>query len=440
MAPVEDGVVEDAAIHADEVEGDEDVETSRIARDPRLPTPEQIEEHNCTHLPFRDWCSFCIMGRGRGNQHKRNQGHESSVPVVGLDYFFITKGGLKKRGELEQELTPEGDSQVEEARLKGELIKCLIVRCFRTKLLLTYVVPCKGVDEERWVANLVCDDILWVGHTEFILKTDNENSLKALVKYTLEVVRVKTREYDPTLHGGAERTATASRVSSETSPKYDSQSNGGTEVGVMLVRSLFRTLKLCLEARIGKIIPVGHALIPWLLEHTTMLLNVKCRGQDGLTPWQRVRGRPFNQPMLGFGEMVLHKLPPKDPKSNLDGNMGSRWGVGAFLGFHRQSRTYIVATADGISKPRSICRRPVPDRWSCEALAKIQATPWSMRKTTRSEVRFHEQSAEAPAPEARAREPPRRFRINLADPHAHGFTDSCAHSAIRKVRPRRAAL
>ena len=195
----------------------------------------------------------------------------------------------------------------------------------------------------------------------------------------------------------------------------------------MLVRGLFRTLKLCLEARIGKIIPVGHALIPWLLEHTTMLLNVKCRGQDGLTPWQRVRGRPFNQPMLGFGEMVLHKLPPKDPKGNLDGNMGSRWGVGAFLGYHRQSRTYIVATADGISKPRSICRRPVPDRWSCEALAKIQATPWSMRETTRSEVRFHEQSAEAPAPETRAREPPRRFRINLADLHAHGFTDSCAN-------------
>jgi hypothetical protein len=109
VAPVEDGVAEDAAIHADEVEGDEDVETSRIARDPRFPTPEQIEEHNCTHLPFRDWCSFCIMGRGRGNQHKRNQGHESSVPVVGIDYFFITKGGLKKRGELEQELTPEGD-------------------------------------------------------------------------------------------------------------------------------------------------------------------------------------------------------------------------------------------------------------------------------------------------------------------------------------------
>ena len=67
VAPVEDGVVEGDVIHAEDVEGDEDVETSKVARDPKLPTPEQIEEHNCTHLPFRDWCSFCIMGRGRGS-------------------------------------------------------------------------------------------------------------------------------------------------------------------------------------------------------------------------------------------------------------------------------------------------------------------------------------------------------------------------------------
>ena len=189
------------------------------------------------------------------------------------------------------------------------------MRCFSTKLILAHVVPCKGLDEERYVANLVCDDVLWIGHTELILKCDNENALKALVRYTLEVVRVKAREDAPSTPAGDERPTVALRVSSETSPKYDSQSNGGTEVGVMLIRGLFRTLKLCLEARIGKVIPVGHALIPWLLEHTAMLLNVKCRGQDGLTPWQRVRGRPFNQPMLGFAEMVLHKLPPKDPKS-----------------------------------------------------------------------------------------------------------------------------
>ena len=88
--------------------------------------------------------------------------------------------------------------------------------------------------------------------------------------------------------------------------------------------------------------------------------------------------------MLGFAEMVLHKLPPKDPKSGVDGNMGSRWGEGAFLGFHRQSRTYIVATPDGIAKARSICTRPGPDRfaiedlkaWASQTLSALPAKTW----------------------------------------------------------------
>ena len=65
--------------------------------------------------------------------------------------------------------------------------------------------------------------------------------------------------------------------------RYDSQSNGMTEVGVMLVRGLFRTLKLCLESSIGKRIPEDHALIPWLLIHTCLLLNAAVKGTDGLT-------------------------------------------------------------------------------------------------------------------------------------------------------------
>ena len=50
------------------------------------------------------------------------------------------------------------------------------------------------------------------------------------------------------------------KVQEESSAAYDSQSNGGVEVGVKLVRGMFRTLKLCLEARLGKYLPVKHAI------------------------------------------------------------------------------------------------------------------------------------------------------------------------------------
>ena len=78
-----------------------------------------------------------------------------------------------------------------------------------------------------------------------------------------------------------------------------------------------------------------------------MLLNVKSRGQDGLTAWARVRGRPFSQQLLGYGEQVLYKLPSKGPVSQPDGNMGARWLDGTFLGYSRTSRTYRVQTFSG---------------------------------------------------------------------------------------------
>ena len=37
--------------------------------------------------------------------------------------------------------------------------------------------------------------------------------------------------------------------------------------------------------------------------------------------------------MLGFGECILYKLPPKGPHSTPDGNMGTKWLEGVFLGY-----------------------------------------------------------------------------------------------------------
>ena len=103
------------------------------------------------------------------------------------------------------------------------------------------------------------------------------------------------------------------QLTQEQSAAYDLQANGGTEVGVRLVRGLLRTLKLCLESRIGKFIPVDHPIMPWMVEHACLLLNVLVRGEDGMSSWQRVRGRPFSQQLLGFGGSVLYRHPREGP-------------------------------------------------------------------------------------------------------------------------------
>ena len=82
LAPLEDAAAE-GEIH---IEGDEDVETLKIKRSPKLPTADEVEGHECTHIPYRSWCKWCVMGRGRGEPH--HQGQDSAVPVIGLDYFF----------------------------------------------------------------------------------------------------------------------------------------------------------------------------------------------------------------------------------------------------------------------------------------------------------------------------------------------------------------
>ncbi len=100
-----------------EIEGEDDVEPTNKAENPRLPSPADVAEHNRTHIPYRSWCKWCVEGRGRGEQHRASPG--SSVPSVGLDYFFITSGGVMKRNELEYELDAAGEEQLDNARARA---------------------------------------------------------------------------------------------------------------------------------------------------------------------------------------------------------------------------------------------------------------------------------------------------------------------------------
>ena len=94
--------LEDPGLEAEEIEvqddDEQDVEQARQAHSPPQPTDQEMESHRCDHHPYRSWCKFCVMGRGRGFPH--GQGQDSAIPVIGMDYFFITSGGVKKRDEL----------------------------------------------------------------------------------------------------------------------------------------------------------------------------------------------------------------------------------------------------------------------------------------------------------------------------------------------------
>jgi hypothetical protein len=208
----------------------------------------------------------------------------------------------------------------------------------------------------------------------------------------------------------------------------------------MLIRGLFRTLKLCLESHLGKYIPVNHTILPWLLEHTAFLLKVRSRGSDGLTPWARVRGRPFGMQVIGFGEEVFFKRPTKGPGAKPEGNMGVVQSEGIFVGYNRSVNTYICIAADGRKvECRSVTRRPEQNRWSVDKLSAVKDTPWSTRERAEPSVSFEPATeAEAPA-EVAPQAAPRRFRINPSDLMQHGYTSGCPQcrhiEQVGKPRP-----
>ena len=92
--------------------------------------------------------------------------------------------------------------------------------------------------------------------------------------------------------------------------------------------------------------------------------------------------------MLGFGESVQYKLPSKRPDSKPDGNMGTKWLQGTYVGHSLTSNVYSLCTPDGVAEARSLCRRPESERWVAETLAGIKTTPWSIRERPEPSVTF----------------------------------------------------
>ena len=79
----------------------EEVEPLRKATSPTMPSAADVEEHRITHVPYRSWCIECNMGRGLGEQRGSHVGGAHEIPIIGIDFWYITTGGIKRRDELQ---------------------------------------------------------------------------------------------------------------------------------------------------------------------------------------------------------------------------------------------------------------------------------------------------------------------------------------------------
>ena len=90
-------------------------------------------------------------------------------------------------------------------------------------------MPHNGDDEDGCYARFVVAGVEWLGHTRMIFKSENESAVLALRRRVARLLKMGEH---------------MENVQEENSAAYDSQSNGGVEIGVCIARCIFRTLKL----------------------------------------------------------------------------------------------------------------------------------------------------------------------------------------------------
>ena len=178
------------------------------------------------------------------------------------------------------------------------------------------------------------------------------------------------------------------------------------------------THKAALEARLGMKIPVRHPLMAWIVKWAGDVLVWNIKGLDGLTAYQRVRGKPFRTRLAAMGEMVRFKNRNHEPLVN------SKWHDGVFLGIDKRTGQYILHSDDGIKFARTILRVADSEKWNTEVVQKVNATPQSLHEPREPEVIFRE-------PVPRAEDPPakqavaRQVYISKRDLELHGYTQGC---------------
>ena len=87
---------------------EEELEEGRVPNAmtvPEGPSHQEREEHNLTHIPFRDWCEHCVRARARRRAHRRRKKEikkEELQRVTRIYMDFYTMVSEKRRSEKKQ--------------------------------------------------------------------------------------------------------------------------------------------------------------------------------------------------------------------------------------------------------------------------------------------------------------------------------------------------
>ena len=330
-----------------EDKNDEDGNKPPVVKAPQQPTAEEWERHQVTHTPYAPWCHHCNAARDVRRHHQRAKTNARLVrdvdadqtgPVkLSMDYMYLHD----RRGQYKEERWNPPH---------------MVVTEHRHGRVWAHRVPNKGIHRDAsWLPRRIVQDLDNSGmqNVKIITKSDQE---PAIVDVQTAMQELRPDKMIPT-----------------NSPIGESESNGRAENSIRRVQEKVRTLRHHVEHKAKMKIPDDAPLVAWLVRWAAELISKYSRGDDGKSPYERLRGEPSKVPLVPFGERVLY-LPMKTVKRP-KGEPAKR--VGIWLGINERTEETLVGTEKGVIKCRTISRFSQDDAWDKELLLRMKGVPWN---------------------------------------------------------------
>lgn len=315
-----------------------------MVKSPPQPTREEFERHQVTHTPYAPWCKHCIAARAVRSQHP-SKGRKATIvpdtetgkgPVkVSIDYMYLHERTGKHRDDA---YNPPHMVMVEHRH----------GRCW------AYRVPNKGILEDaEWLPERMVKDIDDNGmrHEKIQMKSDQEPAIVAVQKAIQDL---------------------RPNVIPTNSPVGESECNGRVENCIRRIQEKVRVLRHQLEQGVKMKIPDEAPIMAWLVRWAAELISKYSPGEDGRTPFERIRLESCAVPIVPFGETVMY-LPLKTA-SGSKGKPAKRSGV--WLGTVERTEETIIGTKRGVLKCRTVSRLAEHERWDKEAVLNMKGLPW----------------------------------------------------------------
>ena len=335
----------------DEEDDEEEMEKgvqAKPAMTPNQPSKKEVDDHELTHVEFRNWCVHCQRGKAANNPHKRrwNNGKKEiealhEHPTISIDYMFM-EADYRDKGKEHYERETKGKRPI------------LVVHDSKTSAMFAHDMKEKGASEDT-IGQLE-EDIRDMGYqgVTIILKGDQEPSIKAIQE------TISRRRND-------------GRTVPENSPVGESSANGAVERAIRSVQGQIRTIKDNVEAKTGEAMLRDSGTFKWLVEWSAATLTRYRITSNGRTSYAMIKGRQSRAQIAGFAEKILY-MPLRSSKVGRS-KLEPRMEYGVFYGVNFRTDEVRVGTERGVVKARTIKRLAPEDRWDGDYILKIKGRP-----------------------------------------------------------------